>query len=143
MSKHYIYIHIYIYIHVNIYIYIYISIHYVVLCSLDASHMSPRHIYTQNKVSMCLSPHLCVTVIIPVHCPNGILLDVLGVLVLICMCFFRGGCITISFDRVCPLQGCSTREYIPGFSWLSPIAYYTCLYMYICTYIYIHLMIVW
>ena len=105
--------------------------------------MSPRHIYTQNKVSMCLSPHLCVTVIIPVHCPNGILLDVLGVLVLICMCFFRGGCITISFDRVCPLQGCSTREYIPGFSWLSPIAYYTCLYMYICTYIYIHLMIVW
>ena len=85
MSKHYIYI--------CIYIYIYIYIH--TLCSLDASHMSPRHIYTQNKVSMCLSPHLCVTDIIPVHCPNGILLDVLRVLVLICICFFRGGCITI------------------------------------------------
>ena len=78
----YIYIHTYVYIYIYIYIYIcvYIYIYIHTLCSFDASYISPRHIYTRNKLSMCLSPHLCVcvTVILPVHCPNGILLDLLG-----------------------------------------------------------------
>ena len=147
----YIYIYIYLFIYLHIYIYVCIYIH--TLCSFDASYISPRHIYTRNKLSMCLSPHLCVcvcvTVILPVRCPNGILLDLLGcsgssgfdLYVLFSWRLYNHspgtqGKASIEFVhcKVAVLEGTSQ-------DFLGYLLLYMC--MYINIYIYIHLMIVW